>query len=211
MSLVIPQIYLAPNWRLRDHDWMRRKQIMWVLKYTDKVAPKVEELDSDEDSDSLQGTDYPDATILSFDHLVNEETNLLPNTVAQLLLNHLPQAIGFILMAKNVMKDDPDKGLVICSPRGRSRCAAVLAAALILTQKAPAQAAVGHVMAQHTRTNISQQLLLQLGVFENTMNNQEQKLGFYRLMTKHVEAYETRVKNQIKPVDEKDQSDIKNS
>jgi len=170
MSLVIPQVYVAPSWKLRDHKWMRRKQIGWVLKYVDKPNnSKIELVDSEEDVENATNDDYTDATVLCFDHLLNEEAANQNGMPPCGLLNHLPQAVGFILMAKSLLKDDPEKGILICSPRGKSRAPAVLAAALILTQNSPAEAAVGHLIATHGKTEISTQLLTQLKAFEATI------------------------------------------
>ena len=194
MSQVVPQIIVAPNWRLRDHAWMERQNVKWVLKYVDKQSPRVEEVDADEDESKLSDRDYSAATIMSFDTLENEEVLAPGQDLPRGLLNHLPHGIGFVLMAKTLMKDEAEQKLVISSPRGRSRAPAVLAAALILGQKVSAQVAVTHVMTQHQRTKIGDQLLAQLGAFESIMSSDEQKQGFYRLMSASVQSVEARLR-----------------
>jgi hypothetical protein len=197
MSLVAPQIYVGANWRLRDHDWVKSKNIHWVLKYVDKPSrtPVIEEVDSDEDDSHEHKSDYPGCTIMVYDQVMNEEPNKpLPTS----LLDHLPQGIGFILMVKHLIKDFPDRSLYVCSPRGKSRAPAVVVASLILTQKAGAEEAVGHLMSQHTRTHISDSLLRQLGAFHQAMQVNEQQVGFYKRMTQYIEGFQTQLNNAIR-------------
>ena len=192
MSLIIPQVLVGPNWRLRDHAWMKQQNVAWVLKYVDKQPPRIEEVDPEEEKIMLEDADYTAATVMTFDTVQNEESAGLPMG----LLNHLPHGVGYIMMAKTVLKDEPERKVLVCSPKGNSRAPAVLAAVLILSQKAPAQVAIGHMMAKHPTTNISQQLLAQLGAFEQLMSNDEQKLGFYRQMSNSIESVDKTLKNQ---------------
>jgi len=186
MSLVIPQVYVGSNAQLQDHEWMRRKRVQWVLKYVDDPSVVVEQT----------GSEYPHATVFTFDRLLNEEPNVeLPTG----LLDHLPLAVGFIFMVKNLIKDDITKSLLICSPNGKSRAPAVLAAALILTQKATVEGAVGHIMSmlESTQNTVSPQLLTQLQAFHTTVQKPEELLGFYKRMTQHIDTFQQRITNAI--------------
>jgi hypothetical protein len=176
---------------------MAQKNIQWVLKYVDPVPPRVEEMGEDEASATLQDKDWDNCTVMVYNTVVNQEPLTQPNQLPVTLLNHLYHGVGFIMLCKTLMKDEPGQHLYICSPAGKSRCAAVLAAALILTQNAPAEAAVGHVMARHERTQISDQLLAQLGAFQTIMASNEQKTGFYKLMTQSIDAVEAKLKEGV--------------
>ena len=183
MSLVFPQLFVGGTALLRNHKWMKERGVQWVLRFDDPSSP---EMADDDQADSK--VDYSDCNTLSFDHV--------KNAAQAALLQVLPQATAFVLMALNAVQGAPKQSVLVCSPRGTSRGPAVIAAMLIFARDLTAEAALSLLYESHKQTAVCIPFQSQLKAFEQIIKTEDQKKAFYGQMAQHVQALSAQIEQR---------------